>query len=89
MTLFMSASLPALFRSLKCETRRMPREIRKGKHHQLLTYDVGHPALAQHVHALIALMRASTSWDQFMLILNTAFPKKNDTLLLDLQPQKT
>ncbi|AZD01400.1 P63C domain-containing protein [Pseudomonas chlororaphis] len=80
---------PGIVQELEMRNPKDAKGNRKGKHHQLLTEDVGHPALAQHVHALIALMRASTSWDQFMLMLNTAFPKKNDTLLLDLQPQKT
>lgn len=79
---------PGIVQELEMRNPKDAKGNRKGKHHQLLTEDVGHPALAQHVHALIALMRASTSWDQFMLMLNTAFPKKNDTLLLDLQPQK-
>lgn len=80
---------PGIVQELEARNPKDAKGNRKGKHHQLLTEDVGHPALAQHVHALIALMRASTSWDQFMLMLNTAFPKKNDTLMLDLQPQKT
>ena len=32
---------------------------RKHRHHQWLTEDVGHPALAQHLYAVIGLMRAS------------------------------
>lgn len=34
---------------------------RSQKHHQLLTEEVGHPALSQHLHALLGLMRASDS----------------------------
>lgn len=55
---------------------------RKGKHHQLLTEDVGHPALAQHLHAVIVLMRASSTWAQFKGMLDAALPKKGDTLKL-------
>lgn len=77
---------PGILQELEARNPKDARGNRKGKHHQLLTEDVGHPALSQHIHALIALMRASSSWDQFMLLLNAAFPKKNDTLLLDLQP---
>lgn len=76
---------PGILQELEVKNPKDGRGNRKGKHHQLLTDDVGHPALAQHLHALIALMRASQSWDQFMLMLNTAFPKKNTTLSLDLQ----
>lgn len=78
---------PGILQELEVRNPKNAKGHRKGKHHQLLTDDVGHPALAQHVHALIALMRASANWDVFMLLLNSAFPKKNDTLMLDLQPQ--
>lgn len=55
---------------------------RKAKHHQWLTDDIGHPALAQHMHALIGFMRAEDDWDQFRARFNRAFPKKGDTLSL-------
>jgi hypothetical protein len=57
---------------------------RRSKFHQWLTEDVGHPALAQHLHAVITLMRVSTSWDQFRLMLDTAHPRRGDTLQLPL-----
>ncbi len=57
---------------------------RKSKHHQWLTDDVGHPALAQHLHAVVTLMRISTSWDQFKLFLDQAHPRRGDTLQLPL-----
>lgn len=52
------------------------------KHHQFLTDDIGHPALAQHLHAVIGLMRASATWDQFKFLLDRAFPKKGMQLEL-------
>jgi P63C domain len=55
---------------------------RRGRHHQLLTDDVGHPALAQHLHAVIGLMRASSAWDQFYRMMNRAFPKRSSTIEL-------
>jgi len=55
---------------------------RKAKHHQWLTDNVGHPALAQHLYALIGFMRAEDSWDVFKSRLDRAFPKKGDTLSL-------
>lgn len=64
---------------------RMPRDDtgrKKGRLHQLLTEDIGHPALAQHLHAVITLMKASKNWNQFKLMLNTALPKRGDTLQL-------
>lgn len=53
---------------------------RKGKFHQMLTDEVGHPALAQHLHAVIGLMRVSQSWGHFVGMINVAFPKRGDTL---------
>lgn len=55
---------------------------RTHKHHQFLTEDIGHPALAQHLHAVIGLMRASSTWEQFKTMLNRAFPKKGTQLEL-------
>jgi hypothetical protein len=57
---------------------------RKGTHHQWLTEDVGHPALAQHLHAIIGLMRASSAWKQFHNLLDKAFPKRGSVLQLEL-----
>jgi P63C domain len=57
---------------------------RRAKHTQWLTEDVGHPALAQHLHAVIALMRASQAWDQFRFMLDAAFPKQEETLKLPI-----
>lgn len=62
---------------------------RKAKHHQWLTEDVGHPALAQHLYALIGFMRASTTWDQFHRMVQRAFPRKNTTMLLPLPDTET
>lgn len=60
---------------------------RKHKHHQWLTEDVGHPALAQHLHAVIGLMRASATWDQFQRLLNRAFQKKGRTFELQFDDE--
>ncbi len=57
---------------------------RRGKHHQWLTEDIGHPALAQHLHAVITLMRVSKNWGQFKHMLDVAHPKRGDTLQLPL-----
>lgn len=55
---------------------------RKNKHHQWLTPDIGHPKLRDHLNAVLALMRASPTWDMFKRLLNRAFPKKGQTLQL-------
>jgi hypothetical protein len=57
---------------------------RKAKHHQWLSDDIGHPALAQHMHALIGFMRAEDDWDSFKTRFHRAFPKKGENLHLGL-----
>ena len=57
---------------------------RRGRHHQLLTDEIGHPALAQHIHTVITLMRISRSWPQFKRTLNEAFPMNGDQLALPI-----
>lgn len=55
------------------------------KHHQYLTEDIGHPALQQHLFAVIVLMRSSKDWNQFRSLLKKSLPRKGDQLdLLDL-----
>jgi hypothetical protein len=75
---------PGILEELQSRNPRTSKGHRRGKHHQLLTEHVGHPALAQHLHAVIALMRASSDWEQFKGMLDSAFPKKGDTLRLDI-----
>lgn len=56
---------------------------RKHRHTQWLTEDIGHPALAQHMFALIGFMRAEDSWEAFKQRFYRAFPEKGDTLQLE------
>lgn len=73
---------PGILRELEARNPKDEHGRRKAHHHRWLTEDVGHPALAQHLHAVIGLMRAAGSWDQFYRMLNRAFPKKGQTLEL-------
>jgi len=66
--------------------RRNPKDNkgnREAKHHQFLTEDIGHPALAQHLHATMAFMRAAANWDQFYRSMQRAFPKLNSNMVLN------
>ena len=66
--------------------RRNPKDEaghRKGKHHQLLTDDIGVPSLQQHLFATTGFMRASATWDKFYRMMQRAFPKLNSTMLLN------
>ncbi len=73
---------PGILRELEEKNPRNENWHRKARHHQWLTEDIGHPALAQHLHAVIAFMRVSPSWGHFYTMLNRAFPKRGDTLEL-------
>jgi hypothetical protein len=68
---------PGLLEELKARNPKDEKGNRRAKHHQFLTVDIGHPALAQHLHAVTALMRASSNWKEFQALLNQAFPKRN------------
>lgn len=57
---------------------------RKARHHQWLSEDIGNPALAQHLHAVIGLMRAADSWEQFMRMMDRSFPKRGTNMELEL-----
>jgi hypothetical protein len=55
---------------------------RLSKNTQWLTDDVGHPALAGHLSGVIALMRVAKTWDQLKTMVDDAFPRQDETLLL-------
>lgn len=75
---------PGLVENLEAKNPVDDKGKRKAKHHQWLTEDVGHPALAQQVYAAIGFMRAATKWDEFLLNYYRAFPKKGIAPELDL-----
>jgi hypothetical protein len=75
---------PELLTELEKRNPRDEKGNRKAKHHQWLTEDVGHPALAQHLYATIGFMRASSTWEQFYRMMQRAFPKKDTTMLLPM-----
>ena len=75
---------PGILEELQRRNPKDEKGQRQAKHHQWLTEDVGHPALAQHLHAVIGFMRASARWDQFYRLLQRAFPKKGQNLELPL-----
>ncbi|MCL4457092.1 MAG: P63C domain-containing protein [Nitrospirae bacterium] len=55
---------------------------RPAHHHRWLTEDVGHPMLAQHLYAVIGLMRVSNNWREFKALLSKAYQKSGDQLSL-------
>jgi hypothetical protein len=73
---------PGILEELQRRNPKDDKGNRRSRHHQWLTEDVGDPALAQHLYAVIGLMRASSTWEQFKSNLNRAFPRKGRTLEL-------
>lgn len=57
---------------------------RKWKFTQFLSEDFGQPDLRNHLLQSIALMRASTSWKSFLVLLDRALPKGKETPLSSL-----
>lgn len=66
---------PGVLEELRRVTPKDEKGRRKHRFHQRLTADVGHPSLAAHLHAVIALMRASSTWEGFKRAIQRAFPK--------------
>lgn len=75
---------PGILKELETRNPKNEKGYRPAAHHQWLTEDVGHPALAQHLYAVIGLMRIAGSWDEFKRMLDKAYPKRGDTLQMDL-----
>ncbi len=80
---------PGVLRELEVRNPITEKGYRKARHHQWLTDNVGHPILAQHLYAVIGLMRASNSWDRFTDMLDVAFPKRGDTLKLPFMAERS
>jgi hypothetical protein len=76
---------PGIVEELERINPKNERGNRRARHHQWLSDDIGHPALAQHLHAVIGFMRACASWEQFIGLLDRAFPKKGHTIPLLLE----
>jgi hypothetical protein len=55
---------------------------RSAKHHQWLTEDHGVPELKSHLSGVLALMKASSSWRNFMRLLARAYPKPGSQMEL-------
>jgi hypothetical protein len=72
--------LPGILQELEQRNPKDERGYRKGAHHQLLTSDVGHPALAQHLYAVIALMRSEDNWEAFKRRIDVSLPKQGANL---------
>ena len=61
--------------------------VRRSKHHQCLTADIGPPALQRHLSGVMVLMRGAVKWEAFMRSLQRAYPKINTTLPLPIEEE--
>ena len=75
---------PGVLNELKMLNPTDERGRRKVHYHQWLTEDVGHARLREHLAAVIALMKASSTWDQFRRAINRALPSYGSTMELPL-----
>lgn len=73
---------PAVLSELK---RQAKKDEKSGKLFQRLTSDVGHPKLREHLASVIAIMKLSDKYEDFILKLNRIHPRYGDTLPLDLE----
>jgi hypothetical protein len=77
---------PGILNELEQLNPKLENGHRKAKHHQWMTADIGHPALNNHLQGVLAIMRASSSWQGFNRLLKKAFPRVGDQLeLLELE----
>jgi hypothetical protein len=74
---------PGVLEELQQRNPKDEKGNREGKHHQLLTPDLGIPALQNHLFATTKFMEASATWDQFYRSMQRAFPKLNSNLVLN------
>lgn len=73
---------PGLRKALESKNPKDEKGRRKFRNPQWITEDIGDPALAQHLYALIGLQRVCPDggWSQFYSMVQRAFPKKGDTM---------
>lgn len=75
---------PGVLDELRRVTPRDHKGRLKHRFHQHLTDDIGHPKLREHLVAVIVLMRAFTTWGEFIRALDRSLPKYGHTFELPL-----
>ncbi|NMO16159.1 hypothetical protein HPC49_10645 [Pyxidicoccus fallax] len=75
---------PGLLRHLQARNPIDANGNRLARHHQHLSTDVGHPALAEHLRDVIRLMQKCTTWEQFMHLLDFLHPRQGNNLMLPI-----
>jgi hypothetical protein len=75
---------PGVLSELKRVTPRNEEGRPTAKYFQSLTNNVGYPKLKEHLGAVVALMRISKTWDDFINLLNQHYPRYGDTIMLPM-----
>lgn len=75
---------PGVLKELKRVTPRSDTGRPTAKFFQSLTKNVGYPKLKEHLGAVVAYMRISKTWDEFMSLLNEHYPRAGDTKMLPM-----
>lgn len=72
---------PGVLDELKRITPREPKSGRlKHKYYQRLTSNIGYPKLKEHLGAVVAIMKLSSDWIDFMDKLDRLYPRFGDTI---------
>lgn len=77
--------LPGLKEELKKKNPSNEKGVRKRRHHQHLTRDIGHPKLREYLTQIIFLMKTCTTYRSFTDRLSRVYPKFNETIPLDFK----
>lgn len=73
---------PGVLEELKKVSTRDSQGRRRNKFHQWLTPEQGYPKLREHLGAVVAVMKLSNGWQDFMQKLDRLYPAYGDTLQL-------
>jgi P63C domain len=79
---------PGILKELEERNPKDERGLRRARHHQWLTEDIGHSALAQHLSNLIVIMRGFDKWEELKKFLSKALPVKTSMPLFDDIPDE-
>lgn len=72
---------PGLRKELK---QQAAKDDKKGRLHQRLTTDIGHPKLRERLASVVTAMKLSSGYDDFMDKIDRIHPKYGETMKLDL-----
>lgn len=77
---------PGILDELRSKTPKNDKGHRTNRLHQWLTEDIGHPLLAQHMHAIMMFQRSAIAngygWKRFLHMVDQVLPKRGSTLEL-------